>query len=307
MTEHSINPDVSIVIVSWRVRELLQVALTSIATVTEALHASNQLLRVETIVVDNDSGDGTVESVRAKFSTVRLIANAKNVGFTAANNQGLVFARGRYVLFLNSDAELVEDGLLRMVEFMDHQPYVGALGPRLENSDGTLQPSCRAFPTFWSAAAVLLKLQYLWPQALTLRRYLMMSFSYNTLRQVDQIMGAAMLVRRSLLTTLQGFDERFFLWFEEVDLCKRITAAGYIVMFFPWATVRHHRSSGFRQQRTLWRQWYFAQSCRRYFWKHRGPLAAVGVSVLSYISLFPALGLAAASRLGLNLKNSTQS
>ena len=292
MNNHSsltIQPDISIIIVSWRVRDLLQTAIQSVLDSLEKSRQAGYQFKVEIIVIDNASNDGTAAMVRSLFPAVRIIANATNRGFGAANNQGLAIARGRYIMMLNPDTFINNEAIRQMYEFMEEQPYVGLIGPRLENFDGGLQRSCRRFPSFWSTAMILLKLHHLFPISLPIRRYYMLAFQHKTLRQVDQVMGACMFVRRDALDRVGNFDEQFYLWFEEVDLCKRIYNAGYIIFFYPWARVGHRRSSSFVQQQPLWRQWYFAQSCRRYFWKHHHILSAGLISILSFVSLIPAL------------------
>lgn len=293
--------DISVVIVSWRVRDLLKRAITSIDDSVDQARRAGHALNVEVIVIDNNSDDGTMEMVRSLFPTVHLIINKVNCGFASANNQALIIARGRYILFLNPDAELLRDALWKMYEFMREQPLVGLVGPKLENDDGSLQRSCRRFPTFWSALMVLLKLHNFFPNSFSIRQYYMWSFKYQTIRRVDQVMGACMMVNRNILDEVGYFDEIFFIFFEEVDLCKRINEAGYIIFFYPEAVVRHRRSSAFAQRRVLWRQWRFASSCRHYFWKHHGVLSASLLAIVSFVSLGPALILALIYSLGIRL------
>lgn len=301
MSEVNATPDISIIIVSWRVRDLLKLAIASIDDSIKQTRRAGHTLNVEVIVIDNNSDDGTTEMVRTSFPAVRLIANKVNRGFASANNQALAIARGRYILFLNPDAELVNDALWQMYKFIQEQPLVGLIGPELKNDDGSLQRSCRRFPTFWSAFIVLLKLHNFFPNNFSVRQYYMWSFKHQTIRRVDQVMGACMMVSRNVLDEVGYFDERFFIFFEEVDLSKRINEAGYIIFFYPEAVVRHRRSSAFQQRRVLWRQWHFAKSFRRYFWKHHGVLPASLLTIVSFVSLGPALILALINSLGIRL------
>lgn len=289
--------DVSIVIVSWQVRDFLEQLLRSMERAGWCSPDAGRERGVEVLVIDNHSSDGTVEMVRTAFPDVILLANDANRGFAAACNQARPFVRGRYVFFLNPDTDVSSCDLSALVRFMDDQPYVAAVGPQLRHPDGAIQPSCRRFPTVWSTVGVLLKLQHLWPRQAVFRRYLMAAFAHTTLRRVDQIMGAAMLIRRAALDRVGWFDEGFFLWFDEVDLCRRLSDSGGIIFFFPWTNVIHHRGQSFAQQNTLWRQWHFAQSARRYFWKHHTTAAALFISLLSYLSLLPALVLEVLLRL----------
>ena len=158
--------DISIIIVSWNVSSLLHQTLRSIEESLKRSENSGHLVSIETIVIDNASSDGSADLVRSLFPHVKLIANNTNKGFGAANNQGLKIATGRYILFLNPDAMVVGEALWQMYTFMEEQPFVGLVSPKLMNPDGPLQRSCRRFPTFWSAAMILLKLHNFFPEAL---------------------------------------------------------------------------------------------------------------------------------------------
>ena len=164
------SSDLSIIIVSWNVRDLLRACLTSLTNderraTKDATEASSFVLRPssEIIVVDNASSDDSAAMVAAEFPAVRLIANVENVGFTRGNNQGLAVARGRYVFFLNPDTEVVGDALATMVAYLDAHPEVGALGPQLRYGDGSLQSSRRRFPTFATALLESTPLAWHWP------------------------------------------------------------------------------------------------------------------------------------------------
>lgn len=241
------------------------------------------------VVVDNASSDGTAEMVMAGFPNVRLIRNTVNAGFARACNQGARAGESEYIVFLNPDTIPEPSALKQLVEFFDNQPAVGILGPKLKYADGRTQWSTRRFPTLLPTSLILLKIYLLFPRLRSLRRYLMSAFQHETLRQVDQVMGACLMIRRSLFEKLQGFDERFYIWFEEVDLCKRAAAAGALTMFYPQAEVQHGSSHSFSQRNLLWKQWHFAKSARRYFAKHANPLSAIIVATISYLSLVPVL------------------
>ena len=287
---NEIKVDISIIIVSWNVRNLLGRCLQSVKKSVAEARRHGHNITVEIIVIDNASNDGSAKFVKAEFPKVRLIANNCNLGFAKANNQATETSRGRYLLLLNPDTEIIGNSLCEMFSFMEDQPAVSAIGPKLINADGSLQRSCRRFPTVWSAAMILLKLHNLFPMSWSLRRYYMWSFKHETIRQVDQLMGACILTRQEAVKNEGLFDERFFLWFEEVDFCKRLARGGGLVLFYPYATVVHHRSSGFNQlrQKALWRQWQFSKSCRLYFHKHHSYAAALFIDFVSVISLLPA-------------------
>jgi hypothetical protein len=173
------TPDLSIIIVSWNVRDLLRACLRSLMIDDQRLTVSDSSSIVygpwslEVIVIDNASSDGSAAMVAAEFPTVRLLANTENVGFTRGNNQGLVVAHGRYVFFLNPDTEVVSDAMATMIAYMDAHPEVGALGPQLRYGDGSRQSSQRRFPTFAMALFESTPLAWHWPGNPWARRYRM--------------------------------------------------------------------------------------------------------------------------------------
>ncbi|MDH7487168.1 MAG: glycosyltransferase family 2 protein [Anaerolineae bacterium] len=266
--------DLSIIIVNWNVRELLRRCLTSIVEASIAgTEPGTRNLELETIVVDNASSDGSLEMLQAEFPWVRLIANERNVGFTRANNQGLALSRGRYVLFLNPDTEIVGDALPTMVRTMEARPTVGALGPQLRYPDGTVQSSRRRFPTLTTAFFESTLLAQWWPENPWARRYRLAERPDDLEQEVDWLVGACLLVRREALEQVGGFDEGFFMYSEEMDLCRRLRAAGWRVVYLPSAQVIHHegRSS---EQVVPERHLHFQTSKVRYFRKHHGRLQA---------------------------------
>jgi N-acetylglucosaminyl-diphospho-decaprenol L-rhamnosyltransferase len=256
--------DLTIVIVSWNVGELLRRCLQSILA-TE--------LDVEVVVVDNASIDGSPEMVRAAFPQVRLIANDENRGFTAANNQGLAVAQGRCLLLLNPDTEVVADALATMVRYLEAHPTVGALGPRLLFPDGRQQPSRRRFPTLATALVESTVIQEWWAENRILRRYYMADTPDDAIQPVDWVVGACLLVRRDVYGQVGGLDEGFFMYSEELDWCKRIKDAGWEVVYLPTATVIHHEGKS-SEQVVPARHIRFQTSKVRYFRKHHGWLQA---------------------------------
>ncbi len=256
--------DLTLVIVSWNVCELLRRCLQSILA-TEG--------DVEIVVVDNASTDGSPEMVQEAFPQVRLIANEENRGFTAANNQGLALAQGRALMLLNPDTEVVEDALATMVEYLDAHPKVGALGPRLLFPDGRQQPSRRRFPTFATALVESTVIQEWWADNRILRRYYMADTPDDAIQPVDWVVGACLLVRREAYEQVGGLDEGFFMYSEELDWCKRIKDAGWEVVYLPTATVLHHEGKS-SEQVVPARHIRFQTSKVRYFRKHHGSLQA---------------------------------
>ena len=256
--------DLSIVIVNWNVRDLLRRCLESIF--------ASRLPGLEAIVVDNASSDGSLDMLRTEFSRVTLIANADNRGFPAGNNQGLAAARGRFVMALNPDTEIVGGALRRVIAYLDAHPEVGALGPQLLNPDGSVQSSRRRFPTFATALFESTWLQGIAPRSV-LRRYTMDDVPDDTVHQVDWVTGACIAVRREVLEKVGGFDEGFFMYSEELDWCRRIRAAGWKIVYLPEAKVIHHVGQS-SEQAVAARHIHFQTSKVRYFRKYYGRLAA---------------------------------
>lgn len=265
---------ISVIIVSWNVRELLKRCLESIFKYVEGVE-------YEAIVIDNASNDETVEMARQEFPQVKLIINQNNRGFAAANNQGIRQAKGRYILLLNPDTEFIEDTLTKVATKMESDPSIGVLGCQLLNPDGSIQHSVRRFPTVWSQLVILTKLHKIFPSLLN--NYLAEDFDYeprlNPLLgkergldavEVDQVMGAFFCVRREVFDKIGLLDEGYFIWFEEVDFCRRAKKAGYKVVYWPGTRVIHHGAQSFKQQMTIKKQWWFFKSALRYFSKSHG-------------------------------------
>jgi len=245
--------DLSIIIVNWNTRELLAGCLRSIAncelritnyrTPATPIYRSINLPAAEVFVVDNASTDGSATMVREHFPWVRLIENTENVGFARANNQGIALATGRYVLLLNPDTEIHPGALETLIEFMGATPEAGACGPRLLNGDGTLQHGCHPMLTpgreFWR----LLFLERFWPRT----TYPIDRWDVATPRQVEVIKGACLLLRRAALDQVGVLDESYFMYTEEVDLCYRLTQAGWGLWCVPAAAVTHYGEGSSRQ------------------------------------------------------------
>ena len=294
-------PDLSIIIVSWNVRDLLRGCLASV-TGGQAAGGRDQnfdtdRLTTEVIVVDNASADGSAAMVAAEFPDVKLVANADNLGFTRGNNQGLGLACGRYVLFLNPDTVVVGNALATMVAFMDAHFEVGALGPELRYGDGSLQSSRRRFPTLMTALFESTPLAWHWPPVANpwARRYRMEDQAQGAGGQkVDWLVGAALLTRRTVLEQIGGFDEGYFMYSEELDWCRRVKDAGWQIVYLPAAQIIHYEGKS-SQQVVAARHIRFSTSKVRYFRKFHGPLSA-GFLRLALLSMFGVEWLLEASK-----------
>jgi N-acetylglucosaminyl-diphospho-decaprenol L-rhamnosyltransferase len=226
------RPDVSVVIVSWNVRDLLQQTL-------ETLYRESRDVSFQTVVVDNGSTDGSVELVRESWQQVRLISLPENRGFAVGNNVGFKESRGRYVLLLNSDTIVLPTTLPGMVSFLDQHPKVGCVGARHLNADGTLQRSIDNFPSLLNdflSYSELHRLSVLQP---FLRRRFPWWSDHDQVRDVDWVNGACMMVRSEVIAQLGGLDEGYFIYAEEIDWCYRMVQAGWCVCFTPEAEIIH--------------------------------------------------------------------
>jgi GT2 family glycosyltransferase len=193
---------------------------------------------VPTVVVDNGSADGTVGVVRERFPHVQVIESS-NDGLAAGWNRGIAETASEYVLVLNADAWLVEGALSSLVAAADRQPSAAAIGPKLENPDGSLQRSVRGFPSAWRLATEYLYLRKLAPRSHALNAFYGAGFDHGSERVVEWVMGACFLLRRSAYDEVGPFDERFFLFSEEVDWMRRATDHGWTVVFTPDARCVH--------------------------------------------------------------------
>jgi GT2 family glycosyltransferase len=269
--------DLSIIIVSWNVRELLQGCLASI-------QQSPGNLALETIVVDSGSTDGSPEMIEAVFPWVRLIAREENVGFPQGNNIGLGEANGRYLLLLNPDTVVVGQALTTMVQYLDDNPNVGVVGGQLLNPDGTIQSSRRRFPTVATAFFESTWLQPLAPAGV-LRRYYAEDVPDDETADVDWVKGACLMTRRAVVNEVGLLDPDYFMYSEELDWCRRIKTAGWRVVYLPAAKIIHHEGKSSEQAVTA-RHINFQRAKLRYFRKYHGFLVTLALRLfllLNYI------------------------
>jgi len=225
-------PSLAIVIVSYETPELLRTGLQSIA-------ASEVNGRARILVVDNSASDGCAEVARSAPG-VTLIRNPKNVGYARAVNQGLEATDADFVLVLNPDIQVEPGAITRLLQAMASRPAAGLAGAKLLNPDRSLQYSCRRF---YTPAAILLRRTFLgrlFPRARALREHLMLDWDHATTRDVDWLIGACLLVRRRALEDVGPMDERYFLYFEDVDWCARMHHRGWEVLYVPDSVMVHH-------------------------------------------------------------------
>lgn len=252
------NIELSIIIVSWNTKDLLKKCL-------ESIYRETKDIVFEIFVVDNASSDGTIEMLKENFKNIRLIANKKNLGFARANNQAIKETASDFVILLNPDTELFDNSLKKMIDFMKARPNIGVLGPKLLNSDKTRQPSTRRFPNFLNQLIILFKLHHLFPNLKSYKKYLMRDFDGQREMGVNQVMGAAFMIRRKLIEQVGMLDEDYFIWFEEVDYCRRAKKADWEVYYNPDARIIHYGGESFAQLGAIKKQWMYFTSMIKYF------------------------------------------
>jgi len=254
--------DVSIVIVNWNVKEYLKKCISSVYRETKGL-------TYEIFMVDNASVDGSVEMVRELFPEVKVIANEKNLGFSRANNQALEKCAGEYVLFLNPDTELKDNSIEKLLKFIKAGPKVAIAAPKLIYEDGRLQLLCRNFPSPLTDLSEALFLDYLFPKSEFFNHYFMGFWPHDSTREVCQPAGACLLVRMDVLKKIGFYDERFFMYYDDVDLCYRIKKAGWKIFLVHDILVVHHGSKSSVQAPTESVDWGM-ESKVKYLRKHYG-------------------------------------
>jgi GT2 family glycosyltransferase len=257
---------IDVVVVCWNDRDKIATALDSVFALSE-VRADPAFAQV--VVSDNGSTDGSREYLRERYgNAVRIVENGANLGFGAACNRAFAATGSEYVFLLNPDAELKDGALAALAAFLDTHPRCGIAGSRIYNYDGTIQQSVGEFDT-WAGAFLR---SSAWGELPVLRRYAngaaLRDFTYDAPRRVDLAIGAALAIRRALITEIGPFDERFFLYHEEVDFAKRAADAGWETWFVPASEAIHEGMGSARGQYNVERR---KQRSRRAYWiKHHG-------------------------------------
>ncbi len=273
------EPVVAIAIISWNVKEAVRSCLASIDRVAD--------VPFELFVVDNHSIDGAAELAMAYVPQnprcVRYtpLLNDRNRGYGTAANQAIQEKRAPYFLLLNQDTVLPPQALSTLIRTAETASDIGLVGVHLLNADGSLQQSVSDFPSFFGQLARRLGVAKRGPR-----------FDYSKTQNVDVIKGAVMLFTPQALECVSGFDEGFFLWFEENDYCARLHAAGLRAVYTPEVTVTHVGQTAFVKVSWWTRQWIWNQSIRRYFCKQNGIVAGMAMGVLDPLCMFVGMALA---------------
>ena len=250
------------------------------------------------IIADNASTDGTSRFIAVDHPGIILISNKENVGFAAANNQAIKTTDSKYILLINSDCEVYKDSIDKLINYMDKNPRVAAAGPKIINSDGSVQYSCRSFPSFFSAAAHSV-LVHIYPNNPVSRKYMMTGIRRDRPVSVDWVSGSCMMIRRKALEETGLLDEKYFMYVEDLDICYRMWKKDWEVHYVPDSEVLHHiggssrktssnEDQGRKSRRAQIRASYRMQkSVFYFFWKnYKG-----SIKVLLIPLLFMILGL----------------
>ncbi len=258
----------SVIIVTWNGKRYALECLAS-------LHRQESRVAAEIIVVDNGSSDGTPAAIRERFPNVRVIENKINLGFARANNIGMALSHGKYVCLLNSDVVIPSGCFERMIEFMEANPEVGMLGPKMLSPMGGVGASVMRLPTVWNTLCCALGLHRIVPDSKVFGGFEMVGYPYDTIDDVEVLTGWFWMIPRIALQQVGRLDERFFMYGEDIDWCQRFHEAGWRVVFFPDAEALHYgaASSGEAPMR------FYVEMRRanlQYFQKHHGRLSAVG-------------------------------
>ncbi len=238
VTDEVTQFDLSVCIVTYCARDFLRASLQS-------LYENTPHLKMEVIVADNGSKDGTVEMVRSEFPEVILIENETNLGFTRPSNQCLKQSRGRYVLLLNPDTLILPKALNRLIAFMESHPEVGICGPKVLNKDHTLQKSCRRGESRpWAVISYFTGLAALFPHRRFFSEYQMTYMDENVAHPVAGVAGSCMLIRREVIEQIGYLDEGYFAYQEDADYCFRARQAGWKIYYVPEAQIIHYGGQG---------------------------------------------------------------
>ncbi|SRR3989339_464230 len=225
--------DVSIVIISWRMKDLLKVCLDSIYKFTNRLN-------FEIIVIDNDSKDGTSEMIEKDYDKIILIKNPENKGVAPARNQGINLAKGCYILILDADMELKENSIQQMYNYMEQNPDVALVGCKLVDSSNKLQYSCKRFPNLLALIFRRMEHYNLVKNSKILKNHIMKEWDHNSISEVDYVIGACQFFKRELLANVGLYDDKIFYGPEDMDFCLRIWRAGSKVVYYPLTSIFHH-------------------------------------------------------------------
>jgi GT2 family glycosyltransferase len=289
MQSSPVSIEISVVIVGWNARHYLELCLDSLV-------AAPPLRSMEVLVVDNASTDGTAEMIESKFPWVKLIKSPENLGFSRGNNLAIRQCQGRYIALVNPDVIVLPGCLDALAEFLDQNPKVGDVGPRVLNPDMTLQSSCRRFPTLWNNFCSSTGLSTRFRNTRAFAGEHMFYFRHDRTLAVDVIVGCFSMIRRETFDTVGLLDENLFMYGDDMDWCRRCRNAGWQVVFYPGAQAIHDRGKitapypvrfALAQQRSI-----------LYYWsKHHGFWSVLGIRSIMLLHHFLRYTIASALNL----------
>jgi N-acetylglucosaminyl-diphospho-decaprenol L-rhamnosyltransferase len=258
--------DISVVIISWRMKSMLSEMLKSIVHYTKGIS-------YEIIIVDNNSQDGTSEMIEKEYHDAVLIKNPKNLGVAPARNQALKIAKGKYIITLDADMLFVDNSLLKLVEFMDKTSDAGLCGAKLIFPDGRVQPSGRRFPTI--LAFILRRLDFIAfaRNSKTLRRHEMAEWDRSNIRQIDYVIGACQCIRREAMETIGFLDEKIFYGPEDIDYCLRMYKNGWNVYYYPLTSIVHFEQRITKKIIFSKLTFLHFKAVLYFFWKYKGKIS----------------------------------
>lgn len=260
MSEKSI-PDISVIIVNYKVKEYVKDLL-------ESIEKAKQHFVLEIFVIDNDSGDDSSTYLRKFFPSVKYIDNATNIGFGRANNQAIRQAKGTYTLIINPDTVISRDLFKTLTDHLEKNPNCGAAGAKILNPDGTYAPeSKRSVPTIWSSFCKIFSLHELFPGKKIFNQYYLNWLDNNEINEVPVLSGSCMFWRTDLLKELGGFDERFFMYGEDIDLCYRVQNTTYHIDYVPETSIVHYKGESTKKG-DLRYNWIFNKALYQFYDKH---------------------------------------
>lgn len=256
-------PQLSIIIVTWNSAEDITACIDSVIKAAAPL-------RAELIIIDNNSADNSFELVnKISFTRLQTLRNSENLGYTKAVNQGLKLAKGKYILLLNPDTVLDESSIVKMYDYLELNPAYGACAPKMKNEDGSIQYSVRNFPTYWRMFCEFSLLAYIFPGTKLFGSWKARYMNYSIEQDIQQPMAAAFMANSEIVKRTGYMDERYKMFFNDVDLCKSIYDSGFKIRLIPGAVVIHKHGASIKKDRAnMIRIWN--EDCARYFEKHFG-------------------------------------
>ena len=254
--------DVSILTVTWNSGQFIKNQI-------ESVQNREDKILIEQLIADNASTDKTESIIKNNFPEIYFQKLDKNLGFAAANNNLAKKATGKYLLLLNPDMEVIPGAITKLFEYAEKNPSSGIVSGLLLDSSGNINSNTlpRRFPTIFDQLVIVLKLHKLFPNLL--KKYLCRDKDFSKIQNVDSVQGSFMLIRRSVLDNFNDklFDEKYYIWFEDVDLCRRVRQNGLNVTFLPYPVAKDFAGRSFKMQNIMWKQYNFVRSMIKYFIK----------------------------------------